>query len=227
MNKNTHSQREMTDPRPPFGDPCNHCGMCCKEQICAWGSSALRLVEKLGDRVPGPCPAQLEVEPGVFKCGLAIKPKFFTGAQGPSEGLRETAALLIGAGLGCDAAGLRETPPTEAQLQQMRSKSVEMYGEDILRDAALYWQQSFVLRTGRRKVLHLTPIDFRKTRERLGVSTNGLAELLGMTGGTIRRFESGEYEVKPAIALLMRLLDGQPPPDLAPYKRGPGRPRSN
>jgi hypothetical protein len=83
--------------KPPYGAPCNHCGLCCQQAICRTG----RLV--LGD-VHGACPALIEEGDG-FLCGLMVRPHYApvrTRIEG-AERMRNAAKLLIGAGVGCCA----------------------------------------------------------------------------------------------------------------------------
>ncbi len=64
----------------------------------------LGLVEKLGDRAPGPCPALLSKGDG-FTCGMVARPKDYIESGRGVTVLREAAMLMIGAGAGCDEAG--------------------------------------------------------------------------------------------------------------------------
>jgi hypothetical protein len=58
--------------QPSFGDPCNRCGVCCKEEACELSRDMLH-----SDAAP--CIA-LEVEPdGKFSCGLLKRPSHHLG----------------------------------------------------------------------------------------------------------------------------------------------------
>ena len=82
--------------KPLYGQPCNGCGVCCKDQRCP-----------LGARVFGPgadCPALTEAG-----CGLVLEPvRYAPDADRSEMRLRESATMLIGAGMGCDAQLLGE-----------------------------------------------------------------------------------------------------------------------
>lgn len=82
--------------KPPEGDPCNGCGLCCATVLCALA------VELLGAREP-PCPA-MEFAEGRFWCGLARRPSRYCGT--PSVRDRRMRVLIEAAlaiGEGCDA----------------------------------------------------------------------------------------------------------------------------
>ena len=107
----------MTDlPKPPVGQPCNGCGLCCRAQVCAAGSFGLRLVNEYGRRAPGPCPALIE-RGDKLSCGVIERPLDWLrgNRRGPSA-LRQAMSILVGAGLGCDEAG---PTPTEADLSAL------------------------------------------------------------------------------------------------------------
>lgn len=85
--------------KPLYGAACNGCGLCCMAELCPLGTAVFEKLE-------GPCPA-LEHDDGRFQCGLVRNPTKYarpwvTQSSG-SEGLAEAAAVLIGAGSGCDA----------------------------------------------------------------------------------------------------------------------------
>lgn len=86
--------------KPAYGSPCNSCGQCCQDELCPLGNRIF------GPR-PGPCPAIAELSSG-FGCGLMLTPWRFapeaTSAHG-ADAMRKAAALLCGAGAGCDAIG--------------------------------------------------------------------------------------------------------------------------
>lgn len=84
--------------KPPHGKTCNSCGLCCMDQLCPLATAVF-------GQMPGPCPALEPAKPG-FACGLVTCP----GAYSPevaqkfgSDAAAKAAAILIGAGMGCDA----------------------------------------------------------------------------------------------------------------------------
>jgi hypothetical protein len=85
--------RAMLEKKAPHGKPCTHCGLCCVATICPVGQEIFR-------RESGPCPA-LSFKDGESHCALAD--------QSPPK-YRAAAALLIGAGDGCDARFNGEPP---------------------------------------------------------------------------------------------------------------------
>lgn len=78
--------------KPPFGAPCNGCGVCCIAELCQIGSAAF------GD-IPGPCPA-LQFHHGRFWCGLVL-----AEYEGRRQGIIELPLLehTLAIGRGCDA----------------------------------------------------------------------------------------------------------------------------
>jgi hypothetical protein len=84
--------------KPPYGSPCNNCGICCREGICRTGSLVM-------GAVPAPCPALIE-DGDDYLCGLMTRPQDYapvrTRIEGP-ERMRAAAKLLIGAGTHCCA----------------------------------------------------------------------------------------------------------------------------
>ena len=86
-------------PKPPEGQPCNGCGVCCLAEPCPVGMLVSR-------RRHGACKALTWVNPeSRYRCGL-LTPRH-TGWRG---WLQRWAARMISAGSGCDAA-LDVTPP--------------------------------------------------------------------------------------------------------------------
>ena len=85
-------------PKPPFGAPCNGCGVCCASEPCPVGI----LVSK---RRKGACRAlQWDAEPKLYRCGVVQAPQQFfpwvpTGARSLVAWL---ARRWIAAGSGCD-----------------------------------------------------------------------------------------------------------------------------
>ena len=86
--------------KPPHGAPCNGCGLCCMTSLCPLASHHF----KRGG-LEAPCPA-LERTPAGYTCGLIANPMTYARAIALEHGVEATsaaAAVLNGAGLGCDA----------------------------------------------------------------------------------------------------------------------------
>jgi len=101
--------------KPPHGSPCNNCGGCCVDRRCP-----------LGQIVFGPgsdCPA-LEVKLPGFVCGLVQNPARYAPrvvAKHGAETASRAAALIIGAGMGCDALLEGERPNQEWRAWAMQT----------------------------------------------------------------------------------------------------------
>ncbi len=98
MKPGFYAPRDTLEKKPRHGTPCNGCGLCCLATVCSVGRQVL-------GRDDGPCPA-LRWHDGKSSCGLVVDPAAYrpdaasahtTGAMG------RAAALMIGAGDGCDA----------------------------------------------------------------------------------------------------------------------------
>ena len=93
-----HLQPEAPE-KPPYGAPCNGCGVCCAHAPCPLGIVASR-------RTQGACAALVwQAEAQVYRCGLMVEPERWLPRP-----LRRVAPLLarlarryIAAGKGCDA----------------------------------------------------------------------------------------------------------------------------
>lgn len=71
--------------------------------------------------------------------------------------------------------------------------------------------------------------EYRRSRMRLGLSTKGLADLMGMGmhgGRSIRRWESGQVPIPNWAILIMKILTTKTIPDLEPFKRYASRKKS-
>ena len=87
----------MIPSKPPHGQPCNGCGLCCTHERCPLAAR----IFGAGDQ----CPA-LETQGVSFVCGLVEHPDRYTPdrvAQYGQDAVGAAAAILIGAGHGCDA----------------------------------------------------------------------------------------------------------------------------
>jgi len=85
--------------KPPHGQPCTRCGLCCKATICPLGMHLFR-------REVGPCPALVENNDGTHQCGVVTDPAKFSIGRTMLHGadaLRKATLLLIGSATGCDA----------------------------------------------------------------------------------------------------------------------------
>ncbi|MEG1839212.1 MAG: hypothetical protein RR220_07980 [Bacteroidaceae bacterium] len=105
--------------KPKIGSPCVGCGLCCRTQVCMNGAYVMKLVKELGDTVPGPCPAIVEIN-GKVQCGILINPKkYIKTKKYPEKVLRKYFAFLIGAGNGCDELGFGYNPEEESRLSEL------------------------------------------------------------------------------------------------------------
>ena len=85
-------------PKPPFGGPCNGCGLCCRSEQCNLSVSAF------GPQVL--CPAIIEQPGGTVGCGLVLFPAGVPLLPGREDQVKAAAfALVLGSGAGCDAVG--------------------------------------------------------------------------------------------------------------------------
>lgn len=94
----------MTIPaKPAYGQPCNGCGVCCRQELCPLG-------ELLYRRVKGPCPALsgpylMTDGSSTYTCGLVSCPEKFAPLTANIVGgdrLTAAAKFLTGTGVGCD-----------------------------------------------------------------------------------------------------------------------------
>lgn len=106
----------MTLRKPPHGQPCNSCGTCCRIALCP-------LATHLFDRIAGPCPA-IERDGQQQVCGLVRNPGNYAVSLTMIHGrtkMSAAAALLIGAGVGCDALEFGEKPDFDFSIKLRRS----------------------------------------------------------------------------------------------------------
>lgn len=86
-------------PKPPTGDACNGCGLCCAAEPCPLGMLVSR-------RRHGACSAlQWQDEPPRYVCGLLTDPARHlpVALAFTAPAVRRLAARGISAGSGCDA----------------------------------------------------------------------------------------------------------------------------
>ena len=86
--------------KPPYGDPCNRCGLCCMTDPC-------RVAQVVLLQRHGACPALKSDGLGGYVCGLLSE------LQTPAE--RDAARFVIGADLWCD---MLKTPADTAVLNE-------------------------------------------------------------------------------------------------------------
>jgi hypothetical protein len=117
--------------KPAHGAPCNSCGRCCAVQLCPLGEVVFGYAE-------GPCPALSPAAGGALVCGLMLEP----GRWAPGRALRRgravlarAAAILCGAGHGCDMAAPGE--PRSDVMVRFASHAVRSHAE--IRRAAQAW----------------------------------------------------------------------------------------
>ena len=118
----------MTD-KPAFGSPCNNCGVCCRLHLCP-------IAETLFQRHTGPCPALIEGK----GCGLMIEPDRWSPIRAALHGsgkLSQAAALILGAGAGCDYQGPGERVTPEAR-QVLYAKARRASVRDVGRARAAW-----------------------------------------------------------------------------------------
>ena len=110
--------------KPKIGEPCNGCGICCINQVCMNGSYVLKLVNRLGESVPGPCPAIVKHPDGKIDCGIILHPnKYIKSSQYPAKILSKYFAHLIGAGNGCDELLDDDVPEEETKLEEILTQT--------------------------------------------------------------------------------------------------------
>ncbi|UCV29203.1 hypothetical protein [Ferribacterium limneticum] len=84
--------------KPPEGQPCNGCGVCCALETCP--AARLRFLQS-----KGPCPAlEWSGEQSRYLCGLLIDPQHYLNWL-PMRGVSLASRLFarwISAGKGCD-----------------------------------------------------------------------------------------------------------------------------
>lgn len=102
--------------KPPHGAPCNRCGLCCMATLCPLAQHVFRRSER------GPCPALTRDADGLSVCGLIAEPMKHARVVAMTHGVEATgaaAAVLNGAGTGCDARFEGE-PINEQFYEQLR-----------------------------------------------------------------------------------------------------------
>ena len=102
-------------PKPPSGDACNRCGVCCLTYPCAIGSLFFGVKK-------GECPA-LQWDAGGSMCGIISNPNKYMPTRVRIKGasrVAEAAKFLLGAGVGCNFGSV---PPDRVQAELERITS--------------------------------------------------------------------------------------------------------
>ena len=108
----------VAPPKPPWGQPCNGCGVCCLVEPCPLG-------QLLSRRRSGACSAlRWEEGTGRYRCGAMLAPAEVLRAAVPGRWLqawllpllRRLAGRWIAAGRGCDCS-LEVQRPTQSDRQ--------------------------------------------------------------------------------------------------------------
>jgi hypothetical protein len=124
--------------KPAYGSPCNACGKCCQDELCA-------LAKKIFGPRLGPCPALAEMSGG-FGCGLILSPHLFapipTSIFG-EDAMAKAAALLCAAGAGCDAQGFGEV--VDEAVRKKVLDATRLLPEDALARAREKWSNAIIV----------------------------------------------------------------------------------
>lgn len=92
----SHGVMQGPPRKPPEGEACNGCGLCCAVELCALAIEFL-------EAAAAPCPA-MEFADGRFWCGLARRPSRHLGTPAASNRLiRPMVHAALSIGEGCDA----------------------------------------------------------------------------------------------------------------------------
>lgn len=120
--------------KPPYGAECNGCGGCCEDQLCPLASIKF-------PNWRAPCPALAKNAAGVKTCDLINDPTRFVpvlGVMVGREALSKGAAILCGAGLGCDALKPGEVAAPETS-KRMRAAAMRAYSKTEIKEAKRNW----------------------------------------------------------------------------------------
>lgn len=91
--------------KPPYGAPCNGCGLCCHREVCAIG------IKYFGD-VPAPCPG-LVWRNDKYRCAVMEAEEEMI-QENPALTPKTTIKQMLGGGMGCDATTEEEYEVNEA-----------------------------------------------------------------------------------------------------------------
>ena len=110
----------MIDSKPLFGQPCNNCGQCCREQLCP----AAELMFNKEECVHPPCPALIPVKNKLL-CGLVMGEKALFSKE------RHLISKALGIGLGCQ---MPDPDTTEEQIKE-HDKKAALMSEGVICEA--------------------------------------------------------------------------------------------
>jgi hypothetical protein len=85
--------------KPNYTEPCNHCGQCCKEQLCD-------IARMIFPDAQAPCPA-IQIHGGKALCGVVLAEL--------SAGMKPVIQNSLGIGAGCS---MPDADTTEAQIEE-------------------------------------------------------------------------------------------------------------
>lgn len=92
----------LSAPKPPEGDPCNGCGMCCQNQACALSFDLLK-------SSVAPCIA-LEWTGDRYACGLVVRPGHYLDIESFADDyIGSLISRVLGVGKGCDSSDMPVT----------------------------------------------------------------------------------------------------------------------
>lgn len=124
--------RILAQRKPPHGQPCNHCGICCIATLCPLGKHVFR-------RQMGPCPALAYDDDLHASCGLVTDPMRFAPERTAAKGddtMSAAASLIIGASTGCDARINGE--PRDTSFDQ-KLRILDRLNKDAVAQSKLTW----------------------------------------------------------------------------------------
>ena len=103
--------------KPKFLEPCNHCGLCCRVEVC-------RIALKLDPQATAPCRFLTQTDAGSM-CGVVLAEK--------EEGLPRKVHFALGIGTGCSMTDEDGATEWEAWLFDLESleKVRRLYPEAI------------------------------------------------------------------------------------------------
>ena len=96
--------RSALEKKPPHGQPCNNCGLCCMATLCDLGRAIFPHAPRVSK-----CPALYRTSRDTYACGVVMHPAVFAppevrDAEGmTTDKLRAAALIVVRAGQGCDA----------------------------------------------------------------------------------------------------------------------------
>ncbi len=123
--------------KPPHGEPCNRCGICCQVTMCPIGAAVFK-------RKVGPCPA-IERDADDFpSCGLVEHPKNYVPGRVARYGagaVQEAALLMTAAGHGCDCYFVGEA--TSPAFYSRMNEQQRLFPEKYAKARAIFFNPNF------------------------------------------------------------------------------------